>query len=92
MSLTTATESQDVPESPTKHHCITPIQIQSSDSPIPSISSSSSGSSTKSVTYSVIVVPELAIPADAYPKQLNQPGGGKEHWCHLCIFHTSIAS
>ena len=42
--------------------------IQSPESPIPSSSSSSSGPSTKSATYPILVVPELTIPAEAHPE------------------------
>ena len=52
-------------------------------------SSTFSGSSTKSVSYPVVVVPKLAIPAEAYPEHLNQPGDTKEYLCHLCTFRHS---
>ena len=53
------------------------------------ISSTSSGPSTKLVLYPSVVVPELTIPADAYPEHLNWPGGHKEYLCHLCTFRHS---
>ena len=88
-SLTTATESQDVPMSIPKHHDITPTLVQSSDSPMSFTNSTSSGPSTKSISYPVVVVPELTIPVEAYPECLNWPGGSKEYLCHLCTFRHS---
>ena len=88
-SLTTATESQDVPKSTPKHHHITPTAVQSSDSPMPSISSASSDPATKSISYQIILVPKLAIPVEAYPEHLNWPCGGKGYLCHLCTFQHS---
>ena len=61
---------------------LTPIQSPKSPKP-------SSGPSTKSATYPILVVPKLTIPAEAHPKQLNQLGGGKEYQCQLCTFHHS---
>ena len=67
-SLTTAMESQYVPMSTPKCHCITLTPVQSSDSHMPFISSTSSGSSSKSVSYPVIVVPKIGIPTEAHPE------------------------
>ena len=39
--------------------------------------------------FPVVAVPELAIPAEAYPVWLNRPGGGKDYLCHLCHFRHS---
>ena len=88
-SLTTATESQDVPISTQKHCHITPTLVQSSDSPMLFISSTSPGPFTNSVSYPVVEVSKLAIPMEAYPEHLNQPGGSKEYLCHLCTFRHS---
>ena len=88
-SLTTAMESQDVPMLTPKHCSITTTLVWSSDSPLPFTSSTSSDPSTKSASYPVIVVPELAIPVVAYPEHSNWPGGGKEYLCHLCTFRHS---
>ena len=87
-SLTTAMESQEATMSTPKCHHITPALVWSSDSPMPFTSSTSSDPSTKSTSYPVVVLPEFAIPAETYPKHLNQPGGSKEYLCHLCIFNT----
>ena len=84
--LTAITVSQDVSESTPKCHHITLTLILSSDSPMPAISSTSSGPSAKSVLYPVIVVPKLIVPMEAYPEHLNWPGGSKEYLCHLCTF------
>ena len=70
-SLTTGMESQDVPMSTPKHCHITPTPVWSSDSPMPFTSSTSSDLSTTSASYPVVVVPELAIPAEANPECLN---------------------
>ena len=43
--------------------------------------------SEKSSSLPVVVVPELFIPAEAQPEQINQPGGGKDYKCQLCTFH-----
>ena len=87
-SLTTAMESQDVPMSTPKHHHIIPTPVPLSDFPMPFISSTSD-MSTKSALYHVVMVPELTIPAEAYPEHLNWPGGEKEYLCHLCTFRQS---
>ena len=57
-------------------HCITPSLISPS-------------SSTSSISLPVVVVPELAILAEAYPKCINRPSGGKDYLCHLCPFRYS---
>ena len=65
-------------------HCIIPTSVGLSSS----VSTKSSLSST-----SVVVGPELAIPAEAYPEWINRPGGGKEYLCHLCQFrHSTLDS
>ena len=51
-----------------KHHLIVLTSFQSPESPILSSSSSSPGPSSKSATYPSLVVPKLAIPAEAQPK------------------------
>ena len=54
---------------------------------------STSSSSTSSAKFPVIVVPELAIPAEAYPECINRPGGGKNYLCHVCPFrHSNLDS
>ena len=72
-----------------KYHHITPTPVQSSDSPMSFTSSSSFDLSIKSASYPIVVVPEFAIPAEAYPEHLNWPGGGKEYQYHLCTFRHS---
>ena len=62
-----------------QHHHITPTLI--------------SLLSTSSVSFPVVVVPELAIPAEAYPKCINRPTGVKDYLCHLCPFrHSNLDS
>ena len=76
-----------------KHHCVVPILVHSSDSPVLSTSSTSSNPSTRSVSYLVVVVPELTRLAEAYPEHLNRPDRGKEYLCHLCAFrHSNLDS
>ena len=58
-------------------------------SPIPvGLSSSASTTSllvpTSVTTLPVVVVPQLAIPAEAEPEWINRPGGGKDYLWHLC--------
>ena len=49
--------------------------------------------STSSVLFPVVVVPQLAISAEAYPKHINRPSGGKDYLCHLCPFrHSNLDS
>ena len=51
-----------------KCHCVSPTLISLSVSTM---------SSTSSITsFPVVVVPELVIPAEAYPECMNIPGGG----------------
>ena len=88
-SLTTAMESQDVPMSTPKHHHFTLTLVWSSVSPMPFISSTSSGPFSKSVSYPGVVVPQLTIHAEAYPEHINWPEGGKEYLCHVCTFRHS---
>ena len=46
-------------------------------------------SSTNVAALPVAVVPELAIPAEAYPEWINRPSGCKDYLCHLCPFRHS---
>ena len=71
-------DPQEVPQSIPKHCCIILTLIPSSEVP-PTSSISSS--------CAVVVMLELAIPADAYLDHINRPGGGKDYLCHLCSFH-----
>ena len=88
-SLAMLMESQDVPMSIPKHHCIIPTVVHSFDSTVLSTSSTSSDLSTRLVSYPVVVVPELTILAKAYPEHINRPGRGKEYLCYLCTFRHS---
>ena len=83
------TESQDVPMSIPKCHHIIPTLVHSSDSPVPSTSSTSYEPSTRLVSYPAVVVPKLTIPAEAYPACLNRPVTGKDDLCCLCSFRCS---
>ena len=74
-------------EIPSKHQQITPTLI-----PQPEVASSPSSPlcpspSAKSTSLPTVIVPELVIPAEGQPEQINQPGGGKEYKCQLCTFH-----
>ena len=60
------------------YHCITPTPV------------GSSSSSVCAGALPVVVVPELAIPAEEYPEQINRPSGGKDYLCNLCPFRHSI--
>ena len=79
-------------EIPSKWQQITPTLI-----PQPEVASKPSSPlcpspSAESTSLPTVMVPELAIPAGAQPKWINQPGGGKESKCQLCTFHhTKIA-
>ena len=81
-SEATALDSQEVP----KHCCITPTSIQPPESLLLLSSPSCPSPSNKSTSYPNLIVPELAIPTEAQPEWLNQPGGGKEYQCQLCTF------
>ena len=59
-----------------QHCCITPTLL-------------SSLSSTSSVSFPVVAVPKLVVPAEAYLECLNRPGGGKDYLCFLCPFRRS---
>ena len=67
-------------------HQITPTLVGLS-----SLTSSTSFSVPISVATAppVIIMPELAIPAKAYPEQINRPDGGKDYLSHLCLFRHS---
>ena len=81
-----ASDSQEI----SKHHCIVPTSIQPSDSTSLPSSPPSPGPSNKPTSYPILIVQELSVPVEAQPKQLNQPGGGKEYRCQLCPFqHTN---
>ena len=62
-----------------QHHQIIPTPIEPS----------SLNTEQSSETLPVVVVPELLIPAEAYPEHLNRPGGGKDCLCCLCQFRHS---
>ena len=69
--------SDDLP-----HHHITPTPIDLS-------SLVSTTSSASDAVLPVVVVSELAIPAEAYPEWINRPSGGKDYLCCLCPFRHS---
>ena len=70
-----------------QHHQITPTPVELSSSTI------ASWSSTEAETLPIVVVPELAVQAEAYPECLNRPGGGKDYLCCLCLFrHSNLDS
>ena len=74
-------------EIPPKHGHILPTSIQPPESfPLPS-SPPSPGPSDKSTSYPALIVPEFAIPMEAQPVWIIQPGGGKEYQWQLCTFH-----
>ena len=80
-TLPKAKTSAESAPSPKRHH-ITTTLISPSVSTMPS---------TGSTSFPVVVVPELAIPAEAYPEHLNRPGGGKNYLCCLCPFgHSNL--
>ena len=71
---TKTTESTDAPVTAPKCHCITLVPVTSSVLPLLSSSSFSSSMSTQPsqlASYPVVVIPELAIPADTYPEHIN---------------------
>ena len=85
-----ATESQGVPVIALKCHCIILMPVTASASPQPSTSSSSSSLPSKSASYPVIVIPELAILVEAYPEHVNQPSS-KDYLCRLYTFwHSNL--
>ena len=69
----TALESQEAVPSIVvlKCHCIALIPVHTPKSSILPTSSSSQSASSKSPTYPTSVVPELTLPVEAQPKQLN---------------------
>ena len=76
-------------EPPTKCHCMVPTLLPSStkSSPLPA-APPSPGSSVE--LFLMVVIPELAIPPEAMPEQINQLGGMKNYQCWLCTFaHTN---
>ena len=83
-SEATASVSQET--SPKCCH-IVPTSIQPSESFPLSSDPPSPGLSDKSASYPTLIVPEPAIPMEAQPEQINQPGGGKEYQCQLCAYH-----
>ena len=70
--------------------CIVPTSVQPPESfPLPS-SPPSPGPSDESALYATLIFPELAIPMEAQPEWINQPGGGMEYQCQLCAYqHTN---
>ena len=64
--------------------CIIPTPVDLSSS----VSTTSSSVSTNITTLPVVVLPELAIPAEAYPEQINRLGGGKDYLA-ACV-HSGI--
>ena len=65
------TGSQDVPVITPKCCHLTLTLVTYSVSPLPYTSSSSSSLPSKSASYLVIVIPELAIPVETYPEHVN---------------------
>ena len=82
---TLKTKISDIPVLVSKCHYVSTTLISQS------ISTKLSTSSTASSP--VGVVPELAIPAEAYPEHLNRPGRDKDYLCQLCCFsHSNLDS
>ena len=75
-----------------KHHQISTTLICPSVSAM--LSTSSAVPSTSStMSTPTIVVPELVIPADAFPELLNKPDRGKDYIGQLCHFsHSTFSS
>ena len=72
---------------------VTTTLVSLSTSAHPSTSSVQSLSTGPATTIATIVVPELAIPADAYPECINRPGIGKDYLYQICYFsHTNLDS
>ena len=66
-----------------KCHCIT----------ITLISALVPATSSNSISFPVVVVPEQVIPSEAYPGHWNRSGGGKDYLCHLChLRHSNLDS
>ena len=79
------TKASNVSALVSKSLCITTTLISPSASTTPSTSSTAS--------FLAVVVPELAIPAEAYPEHLNRLGSGKDYLCCLCHFtHSNLES
>ena len=76
--VTMVPDPQETPQNVPMHHLIISTFIPTSEVASPSSTSSS---------WPGVVVPELTIPADAYPEHKNRHGGGKDYLCHLCSFH-----
>ena len=71
------------------HWCITPTLA----GPSSTVSTTSLLASTNISTLPIVVVPELAIPDEAYSECINRPGGGKDYLCHLSPFrHSNLDS
>ena len=87
---TKTTEPTDAPVTAPQCHHITLVPVTSSVLPLSSTSCSSSSMSTQPsplASYPVIVIPELAIPAETYPEWINQSSQGKDYLCCLHSFH-----
>ena len=75
----------DIPAPVSKCHHVSTTLVS------PSVSAKPSTSSTAS--FPNVVVPELVIPAEAYPEHVNRQGGGKDYLCQLCHFsHSNLDS
>ena len=87
----TDVELQEVPGtskgSIAKKRQITPTPLE----PSTSMSPSTPKPSSDPVSYSVVHVPEMTIPDEWYPEQINLPKAGKEYWCQGCSYtHSNL--
>ena len=88
-------------ESKPDEEILTTSKIKISNIPVPvsehcrvsttliSLSVSAKSSTSSTAAFPVVVVPELVIPAEAYPECLIRPGAGKDYLCQLCHFSHS---
>ena len=70
----------DIPAPISKHHHITTTLISLFVSAVPSTSFT--------VSSPLVVMPELAIPADAFPEHLNKSDGDKDYLCQFVSLFT----
>ena len=82
------TKISTIPVVISKCHQVSTTLISLSVSTVLSTSSAMPLTSS-TMSTPIAVVPELAIPADAYPEHLNKPCRGRGYLCHLCHFSHS---
>ena len=85
IELQEVTVTSEGPIAKKRQRTPTPVEPSTSTSP------STPKPSSDPVSYSVVHVPEMSIPDEWYPEQINLPNASKEYQCQGCSYtHSNL--